>query len=357
MDEGKMNSGTRVEQIAGMAFLILLLFGCFVVLRPFISALLWALILSFSTWPVYAWLERRSGGRRGLAALATTLLIAAVVLIPLVVLGSSLTDEIGQAIAWARTVLDEGLPDPPGWIAGIPLIGGYVHGYWAGLAHDSAHLLAELGKYFLPAGEWLLAAAKTIGQGTLQFALSLFIAYFFYRDGSEGASRVNALAVRLWGDRSLRLIEVAAGTMKGVIYGILGTGIVQAILAGFGLWLSGVPAAFLLGFVTFFLSLIPVGPPLVWLPASLWLFYTGANGWGIFLLLWGTLVVGSADNFIKPYFISRGSDLPFVLVFLGVLGGAFAFGFLGIFLGPTLLAVGYNIIRDWTRVESSRLLL
>ena len=351
-----MNSGTRVEQIAGLAFLLLLLLGCFVVLQPFVSALLWALILSFSTWPVYAWIEWRLAGRKGLAALLTTLLIAAIVLVPLIAVGSSLTDEIGQAIAWSRTVLDEGLPDPPGWIAGVPLVGGYVYSYWAGLAHDSAHLLAEIGKYFLPAGEWLLGAAKTIGQGTLQFALSLFVAYFFYRDGAEGAKRVKALAVRLWGDRSLRLVEVAAATMKGVIYGIIGTGIVQALLATFGLWLSGVPGAFLLGFATFFLSLLPIGPPLVWLPASLWLFYTGANGWAIFLLLWGALVVGSADNFIKPYFISRGTDLPFVLVFLGVLGGVLAFGFLGIFLGPTLLAVGYNIIRDWTRVEGEVIL-
>ncbi len=351
-----MNSGTRVEQIAAMTFLVLLLVGCFVVLRPFVSALLWALILSFSTWPIYAWAERMLGGRKGIAAMLTTLSIAAIVLIPLIVLGSSLTDEIAQAIAWGRTVLNEGPPDPPAWVANIPVLGSWLHGYWAGLAHNSAQLLAEMGKYFLPASEWLLTGAKTVGQGTLQLVLSLFIAYFFYRDGSEGAKRLSAMAVRLWGDRALHLINVAAATMKGVIYGIIGTGIVQAILTAFGLWLSGVPGAFLLGFATFFLSLIPVGPPLVWLPASLWLFYTGRTGWAIFLVLWGALAVGSADNIIKPYFISRGSDLPFILVFLGVLGGAIAFGFLGIFLGPTLLAVGYNVIRDWTRVESASLL-
>jgi predicted PurR-regulated permease PerM len=347
-----MNSGTRVEQIAAVTFLVLLLAGCFVVLQPFVSALLWALILTFSTWPIYAWAERMLGGRKGLAALLTTLTLAAVVLVPLVLLGSSLTDEIAQAIVWIRTVFSEGPPDPPAWVETIPLVGGYLYRYWAGLAHNSAQLLAEFGKYLLPASEWLLSGVKSVGQGTLQLVLSLFIAYFFYRDGSEGANRLSAMAVRLWGDRSLHLIGVAAATMKGVIYGIIGTGIVQAILTTFGLWLSGVPGAFLLGFATFFLSLIPVGPPLVWLPASLWLFYTERTGWAIFLILWGALAVGSADNVIKPYFISRGSDLPFILVFLGVLGGAVAFGFVGIFLGPTLLAVGYNVIRDWTRVES-----
>jgi predicted PurR-regulated permease PerM len=184
-------------------------------------------------------------------------------------------------------------------------------------------------------------------------ALSLFISYFFYRDGSEGVKRFNSMAVRLWGSRALRLIAVAANTMQGVIYGILGTGVVQAILAGFGLWLAGVPAAFLLALATFVLSLVPVGPPLVWVPASLWLFYSGSTGWAIFLLLWGALAVGSVDNIIKPYFISRGADLPFILTFMGALGGVIAFGFLGLFLGPTLLAVGYNILRDWTKVESA----
>jgi predicted PurR-regulated permease PerM len=348
-----MNSTTRIEQIAAVTLLVLLLVGCVVVLRPFISAILWALIISFATWPVFSWLEVRFHGRKGLAAMATTLLIAMVVLVPLVLLGSSLTDDVGRAIDWARAVVDEGPPDPPAWLADVPVIGAYVYRYWADFAHDGARLMAETGKYFVPAGEWVLTGAKTVGQGTLQVLLSLFIAYFFYRDGGRGLEHLNSMAVRLWGDRSLRLIAVAGATMKGVIYGIIGTGIVQALLTAFGLWLCGVPGVPLFGIATFFLSLIPVGAPLVWLPASLWLFYTGATGWAIFLFLWGAVVVSSADNIIKPYFISRGSDLPFVLVFLGALGGVIAFGFLGIFLGPTLLAVGYNLIRDWAWLETN----
>jgi predicted PurR-regulated permease PerM len=348
-----MTSTTRLEQIAAVSLLLLLLLGCFLILRPFITALLWALIITFATWPVFSWLQEKLHGRKGLAAMVTTLLIAALVVVPLVIVASSLTDDVGRAIAWGRTVMEEGPPDPPAWISDIPLVGGTMSRFWADFAHDGARLMSEASKYFVPAGEWLLTAAKTVGQGTLQVVLSLFIAYFFYRDGSRGVEHLNTMAVRLWGDRSLRLIAVAAATMKGVIYGIIGTGIVQAMLTAFGLWISGVPGAFLLGVATFFLSLIPVGAPLVWLPASLWLFYTGATGWAIFLLLWGAVAVSSADNIIKPFFISRGSDLPFILVFLGALGGVIAFGFLGIFLGPTLLAVGYNIIRDWAWIKTS----
>lgn len=123
----------------------------------------------------------------------------------------------------------------------------------------------------------------------------------------------------------------------------------QDLLAGFGLWLAGVPRALFPGVVTAFLSVVPMGPPLVWMPAGVWLIYTDELSWGIFMLIWGGLLISSVDNFLKPYFISRGSHLPLVLVFLGVFGGVIAFGFLGIFLGPTLLAVGFTLLREWSQ--------
>lgn len=357
-----MSNENRVEQIAGMALLLLLVIGCFVVLRPFVSALLLALILSYSTWPVYAWSERVLKGRKGAAATLMTLLVAAVLLVPLIILGSSLVDQVAQARGWIGRLLSEGPPDPPHWVADIPLIGTQIYQYWEGFAHNTAKLLNEVsnakfvgdvGQYLLPAGEWLLKAAAILGRGTLELALSLFIAFFFYRDGIDGANRLQAAARRLWGERASHLLNVVGATIKSVVYGTMGTALAQSILTGLGLWLAGVPGALLLGFLTFLMALTPIGAPLVWFPAAIWLLYTGATGWAVFLVLWGIFVVAGADNFIRPYFISRGSDLPFVLVFLGVMGGAFAFGFLGIFLGPTLLATGYDIVRDWARVESA----
>jgi predicted PurR-regulated permease PerM len=133
-----------------------------------------------------------------------------------------------------------------------------------------------------------------------------------------------------------------------VVYGVLGTAFVQAVLAGIGFWIAGVPSAPILAFITFFLSVVPMGPPLVWIPAALWLYHTGQVGWTIFLVVWGVAVVGMADNVIKPLLISKGTDMPLLWVMLGVLGGALAFGFLGVFIGPTLLAVAYALLRDWT---------
>lgn len=359
-----MNGENRLEQIVGMALLFLLVIGCFVVLRPFVSALLLALILSCATWPIYVWNERMLKGRKSAAATLMTIMVAAVLLVPLIVLGSSLADQVSQATVWIRGLLSEGPPEPPHWVAEIPLVGAQTYQYWAGLAHNTEQLMNDMSSakffgdieaYLLPAGEWLLKAAAILGQGTLELALSLFIAFFFYRDGVDGANRLQAAARRLWGESASRLLNVVGATVKSVVYGTIGTAIAQSILTGAGIWLAGVPGALLLGFLTFLMALTPIGAPLVWFPAAIWLFYARSSGWAIFLLLWGILVVGGADNFIRPYFISRGSDLPFVLVFLGVMGGAFAFGFLGIFLGPTLLATGYDIIREWARLESPQM--
>jgi predicted PurR-regulated permease PerM len=355
-----MNSGSRLEQIAGIAILLLLVIGCFVVLRPFVSALLAAIILSYSTWPIYAWAKRLLRGRKGLAAALMTSLVAAVLLIPVIILGSSLAGQVAAASAWTQRLLFEGPPDPPGWIAEIPLVGEQLYQYWQGLAHNTAQLLQELvnaklvsdlGLYLLSAGEFLLIGAAVIAHGTVQLTLSLFIAFFLYRDGLDGATRLQSAVRRLWGERGLHTLEVVGSTIKSVVYGTIGTAIAQSSLTSLGFWLAGIHGVLLLGFVTFLMALTPIGAPLVWFPAALWLFFTGSTGSAVFLVLWGIFVVGGADNIIRPYFISRGSDLPFVLVFLGVLGGTLAFGFLGLFLGPTLLATGYEIVRDWARFD------
>src|SRR6266496_2210585 len=164
---------------------------------------------------------------------------------------------------------------------------------------------------------------------------------------SSSRSSSFATATRWSSGCGRALAFVAATTVRGVVIGILGTALAQGCLMAIGLWLAGIKAAPLLGLVTFFLSPVPIGPPLVWIAAGIWLIVHGDTGWGIFLFAWGALVVSSVDNFIKPLIISRGSDLPFILVLLGVLGGAFAFGFIGVFLGPVLLAVGYALLKEW----------
>ena len=338
----------NIENIVVLVVLGFIGIGCFFVLRPFISALLWSAILAFSTWPIYTRLTGLLKGRKSLAAAIMTLVLAAAFILPVVVLGTTLADNLTALVAFLRQVADEGLPALPTWVGRLPLIGPYVTGQWAEWTNDSSRLVSDIKPLILKSRDILVSSGITVGQGVLQLTLSIITCFFFYRDGRAAADKVLAILGRVAGERAGRLVSVGADTVKRVVNGILGTAAVQGALGALGFAIAGVPAPFLLGLLIFFMSMIPMGPPLVWIPAAIWLFTTSSKGWGIFMFLWGALVVSSVDNFIKPYLISRGGDLPLILVLLGVFGGVAAFGFIGLFLGPTLLAVGYSLISEWT---------
>jgi predicted PurR-regulated permease PerM len=336
----------RLEKNLGWIVLLLLLVGCLLVLRPFTSALLWAAVLSFSSWPIYQRLLRLLGGRRTLAALLMALGMILVMLLPFVVIGMTLADNVKELTTSARTLIDAESHAPSAWLTNVPVVGQQATERWQILATDSTKLLEMAKRIIEPVGSWLLVVSVAIGSGLLQLALSIFIAFFLFRDGDALAERLTTAVQRIGGEQGGHLLKVAGDTVRGVVYGILGTGLVQAVIAGIGFFIAGVPGAALLALLTFFLSVVPVGPPLVWLPAALWLFHQGSTGWGIFMIAWG-LLVSSVDNVVKPWLISQGSDLPFILIFFGVLGGALVFGFIGVFIGPTLLAVGYRLVVEW----------
>ena len=316
------------------------------VLRPFISALLWAAVLSFSTWPIYKrvlWLVR---GHRTLAASLMALMMVLVVLLPFGMIAAAVGDNIRDLTAAVRGWIDTGFPAPPHWLGKIPLFGHHAVERWQTLSTDRAKLVEESKRLVEPLSALLLVVGKVLVGGLLALALSILLALFFFRDGESIAHNLSAIVERVAGERGKRLLDLAGVTVRGVVYGILGTALVQAVLAGIGFLIAGVPGAGMLALLTFFLSVVPVGPPLIWVPATLWLFHEGSTGWAAFMLVWG-IGVSSIDNVIKPWFISHGSDMPFILILFGVLGGALAFGFIGVFLGPTLLAVGYRLISEW----------
>ncbi|MGD9741607.1 MAG: AI-2E family transporter [Dongiaceae bacterium] len=343
-----MRLSGRLEALGGIALLALLVAGCLVVLQPFLSALIWALILSYSTWPLYRRLLRWVGGHVTLAAGLMTLLVALILVVPLAILGITLADHVAGVFGLVRLLLQEGLPAAPEWVHDIPLLGPDIDRYWQSLTHDGAALAAAVEPYLGRARDWALQGGAGIGGAAVELTLSVFACFFFYRDGREAAAQLSTMTKRLAGGRGEHLLEVGGSTISGVVYGVLGTAIVQGALAAIGFWIADVPGALLLGFVTFVFSFIPAGPPLVWIPATVWLFYTHAPGWGIFLGIWGIFVVSGVDNILRPYLISRESRLPFLLVLLGVIGGVLGFGFVGVFLGPVLLAVGFTLLKEWT---------
>jgi predicted PurR-regulated permease PerM len=340
----------RIEQVISGAALALLLIGCAIVLRPFATALLWAVVLWIATTPIHqrvlAWVD----GRRTIAALAMTLGTALVLLGPIVIVGFSVADSARDLAGATRRWLEAGPPAAPLWLASLPLVGRHAADYWTTLATDSQRLLQEIQRFIEPASTWLLSGGLALGQGVVELALSILIAFFLFRDGVALSQRFRAGAARIAGARAEHLMQTAVDTIRSVVYGILGTALVQGVLAGIGFLIAGVPGAVVLGLLTFFMSIVPMGPPLVWVPATVWLYQHGMTGWAIFMFVWGFGVVSGIDNFVKPWLISQGSALPFILIFFGVIGGVLAFGFIGVFLGPTLLAVGYRLVLDWAVV-------
>ncbi|MGE3310263.1 MAG: AI-2E family transporter [Limisphaerales bacterium] len=339
--------GRRADQYVVWGSLLALLAACAAIILPFVTVLLWAVILTFSSWPLHGRLLRRVGGRRTLSAFLMSLMLGLAILTPFAIVGAKLASNVDGIHAAARGKLADGLPPPPGWLRKIPLVGGQAAERWQDLVSDRDRLEERVRALVEPASRSLLKLGAHLGSGLVHLALSVFMCFFLFRDGEAAAQRFTEVADRIGGERGRRLLLLAGETIRGVVYGILGTALVQAVIAWIGFKLAGIPGAGLLLLLSFFLAILPAGLVLVWLPAALWLFAQGSTGWGVFMVIWG-IGVSSLDNFVRPWLISHGSKMPFLLVFLGVLGGMIAFGFIGVFLGPTLLSVAFRLVGEWS---------
>lgn len=342
----KLEKSTIYRTLAIVVSVALILWGCIIILEPFIPAFLLAIIFTLSTWPAFTWLKDRLDGRRTLAAFVMTLLLALCFLVPLIFLGSSLGENFSRLYNGVIAPMVYGPAEAPAWLTDLPF-GEEIENLWnTYIATGSGD--ASVKTYIAPK---LLAIGKAIGQGVLDVSLGVLIAFFFFRHGVVVAQRTSMLIDKFAGPRGQHLLSVSKKTIIGVVYGVLGTALAQGALAGIGFWIAGVPGATFLGLVTLLLSFIPAGPPFVWVPAAFWLFSNDMMGAGIFMTIWGLVVISAVDNIIRPYFISLGSNLPLPLVILGVFGGLIAFGFIGLFIGPTLLAVAYTLVIEWSHVD------
>lgn len=344
-----MINTSQLTRIALVAFLIA---GCFQILRPFMAAILFAAVVCVFTWPYYRRLWSWLGGRDTLAAMTMTLLLLIALVVPMFYLAANLADSATQLFDQLRPALEHPQPHVPQWIHDLPLIGGQIDEFWQRIAASHDELMKLLRQYNEPLRKFGLQAVQLVGGGLLQLLLVIFVAFFFYRDGVRLADELAIAAHKLGGDLGLEMLELSALTVKAVMLGIFGTAIAQALVALLGFLIAGVPAPVLLAAATFFLSMVPVGPPLVWGGAALWLFNQGETGWAIFMALYGLIAISSVDNIVKPILISKSANLPMLLIVPGVFGGALAFGFVGIFLGPALLALGLALAQHWIAKRS-----
>jgi predicted PurR-regulated permease PerM len=337
----------RFESYARPVAAFLLVVGCFLVLQPFITALLFAVVIVVSTWPLYLRLREALRQRSTLAALVMSLLFAAIVITPVVLLAVGLAKNSPELVNTVKEWLAAGPSGPPSWLKTLPVVGNQIDAYWHRLTESREEMAAFLKQFLEPAQRLLLAVGKGLGQGLLQLSLAVFVAFFLYRDGDALREAARGTLERVAGPVGDEVLDTIDSTIVGVVYGILGTALAQGLVATIGFLIAGVPWPLLLGAVTFLFSLVPVGPPLVWGAAAIWLFNQDEIGWAIFMALWGFFGISGIDNIVKPLLISRGANLPFALVLLGVFGGVLAFGFIGVFLGPIFLAVGWGVGQWW----------
>lgn len=355
-EEAPAAAAISTTQLLERAILLLLfaglLIGVLAVLRPFATAIMFGAILAIAAWPLRELLLRR-GLKRGLTATLLLLLALAVVAVPLMAVAPGLGERLTQGSSRLQDYL-AGAPQVPPVLADLPVVGERLAKLWNSAMVGEGGIRAILEPYSDALRQTFVGAAGALAQSVLQIILSLVVATFFWVGGDALAVVLREILRRLGGETTDAMLDAAAAAVRSVAYGVVGTAVIQALIMATGLLLAGVPGAILLGFVTLLLALSQIGAPLiivVWVGAAVWLFGQDQQGWGVFMIFWG-LVVTVIDNFIKPFLIGAGVAMPLSLTILGVFGGFVAFGFLGLFIGPTLLAVTFTLLDAWRRAPT-----
>ncbi|MEF9995255.1 MAG: AI-2E family transporter [Burkholderiaceae bacterium] len=343
----------RVDLLVRFLFGGLIAIGCYLVILPFLTAMMVAAVIAVVSWPLF--LRTRSSLRNSATGAAAVMVLAIVLLliVPLSMLAVVAGEQVPQLAVLIRRWIADGFT-VPAWIDHIPGIGNWLHDQLMSQLGNKEQLAILAKRLVEPATKGFLGLAVLLGDGLLQLVMVAFIVFFFYRDGDRLAAGARNLLKRMSGTLADEVGSILVHTTRSVVVGIVGTAAAQALVALVGFLIAGVPAAPLLAFAVFVLSVVPIGPPLIWGGAAIWLYSQGEPGWAFFMAMWGALVISSVDNVVKPLLIARGTPLPISLVFLGVLGGVLAFGFIGLILGPVLLAVGIAMGREWLKVASKQ---
>ncbi len=344
------DSAARVALLE-RCILVLLVVGLFIgvlaIVRPFTTAILFGAAVATAAWPARQALHRRGIPRRTAAAILLSLALILIV-VPTLIVAPRLADHLTDGLERIGTYLAT-TPEEPAWIKGLPLIGGRLDAAWdrAVGAEGSLRRLAE--PYTADLEQVMIAGAHALADSVLQVILSLAVATMFWANGDALVPIMHDTLRRLGGPLAEQALDVAAGAIRGVAYGVIGTAVIQAVLLAAGLAIAGVPGAAMLAFVGLLLAISQIGGPLliaIWGGAAWWLFQGDHPGWGAFMIAWGVFV-STIDNFIKPFLIGFGIHMPISLTILGVFGGFIVFGFLGLFIGPTLIAIMFTLVMAW----------
>jgi predicted PurR-regulated permease PerM len=285
---------------------------------------------------------------RGPAATLLLLFSLVLVVLPMLVFAPHLADQLVRAIQRVQSYFGA-TPEQPAWIRGVPLIGRRLAAAWDRVVEAQGNLRTLAEPYTADVEQMMIGVARALADSIVQVILSLAVTTMFWVNGDVLVAMLHDALRRLGGPIAERALDVAAGAIRGVAYGVIGTAAIQAVLLAIGLTVAGVPGAAMLGFVALLLAISQIGGPLlvlIWGGAAWWLFGQDHQAWGAFMIVWGVFV-STVDNFIKPWLIGFGVEMPMSLTILGVFGGFIAFGFLGMFIGPTLIAIMFTLLQAW----------
>ncbi len=346
-------AGSFIERGLALVVVGLVLLGILAVLQPFATAILFGSILAIAAWPLRDGLVTRGVGR-GLAAVLLLVVVLLSVAAPLLLISPGLAEAVQTGTGTVQALLLSAPSEPPSWVTGLPLVGEAAGNGWRRVAEARGDLGPLIEPYTDRIRAVLLAVASGLADSALQILLALIVATMFWSEGEAIVEALRDSAGRLGGTTGVAALEAAGAAVRAVAYGVVGTAAAQGVLAGIGYAIAGVPMAALLGFLTLVFAVTQILAPLVmlmWAGAAYWLYEGGQTGWAIFMALWGFVVVSGSDNVLRPLLIKRGIEMPLSLIILGVFGGFVAFGFLGLFIGPVLLAVGLIMLRAWRKAE------
>jgi predicted PurR-regulated permease PerM len=326
--------------LAGLALLT------FEVLKPFIVPLIWAVILAHVTWPVYRRLLALCQQRHTLAALVMSLAVSAAIVLPFVWLVAVIRSEVAVAYAAFAEQLARGV-SLPRFLLELPVVGPWLEALLTRIAQDPGALNAEIRGWIERSVGELGAIVGGVGRNAAKLLIAMLSLFFMYRDGAKFAAQVVHVLEQFLGARVHGYVVAISDTVRAVVYGLVAAAVAQGTLAALGYWAAGLNAPITLGAMTTLAAFIPFLTPAVWIGASVWLLITGKTVAGIGLFLWGALAVSWIDNIVRPLVISNATRIPFLLVMFGVLGGVLAFGLVGLFIGPAILAVVMAVWREW----------
>jgi predicted PurR-regulated permease PerM len=321
------------------------------ILHPFLPAIIWATMVVVATWPVLRWAQSMLWNSRALAVTVMTLVLLLLFMVPMALAIGTIVQNSDQIVEWTKSIANFHIPAPPEWIARVPLVGDKAAAAWQQAVDSSGkELMEKLAPYAGAMVKWATSKFGSIGLLFVQFLLTVIIAAVMYAGGESAADAVKRFGRRLAGPRGENIVVLAGQAIRGVALGVGVTAVVQSALGGIGLAIVGIPFAGFLTAVMLMLCIAQLGPGLVMFPAVIWVYWSGDTGWGTFLLIWSVIVV-ALDNFLRPVLIKLGADLPLLLILAGVIGGLFAFGLVGIFVGPVVLAVAYTLLGEWISEE------